>query len=106
MCRSRASPSLNSVRQGITVVVTVNPSSLWHRVTRGPGSSPSSAAAVAAGRSPDQYYLGYGKRGQTLFYKWHVGLTADLKSAYTHCQKAPLHRKPTVGFRLPAPTMP
>lgn len=72
-----ASPSLNSVRQGVTVVVTVNPSSLWQSGDKGSGFIALVQRQWRQEGHPDQYYLGYGKRGQTLFYKWHVGLTAD-----------------------------
>lgn len=72
-----ASPSLNSVMSGISVVARVNPSDLWQPGDKGSGFIALVQRQWRQEGHPDQYYLGYGKRGQTLFYKWHVGLAGD-----------------------------
>lgn len=80
--RVAASPSLNTVTSAMTISALVYPLDIWQ-----PGANHTAYIAIAQRQwretqHPDQFYLGYGNIGTTLYYKWHVGTAAGETTFY------------------------
>lgn len=102
--RVPASASLNTLTKHVTVIAHVYPRSLW---TPKPSrwafwaDQPTGSGYIAVVQRqwkeemhPDLFYLGYGRSDNSLYYKWHLGVTGR-DDAILYCWppgwKAPPH---------------